>query len=353
MQTASQMLLQAEQRSRRVGEQFGAAAGGTQPRCGAQQVDPARLDEAQREQAAAEAALAEFRDALEQIEQVRAATATALAAAREAQSGADSARAKLAAEAQALAEVLAVKDGERWPPMVDALVVPDGLETALGAALGEELTSALDPDAARHWRELPPFDPPPALPEGAVALASLVRGRRRWRGPCRRLVWSMTKRLARHSSPLWRRARYWSRASGAIWRWDGYTIRAGTPTQAAVRLRQRNRLAALREQLAAGRANGGGGARRGGTRRRKRRRTPLPRSNVAAQHGTRRSNGCSARSQPRRSCTIRRRRPGRDSPRPNSRSHACRPTATKPRPRWHGRARRTRRCRTWRRCARR
>jgi chromosome segregation protein len=36
---------------------------------------------------------------------------------------------------------------------------------------------------------------------------------------------------------------------GAIWRWDGYTIRAGTPTPAAVRLRQRNRLAVLRDAL--------------------------------------------------------------------------------------------------------
>ena len=36
---------------------------------------------------------------------------------------------------------------------------------------------------------------------------------------------------------------------GAIWRWDGYTIRAGTPTPAAVRLRQRNRLAELRIAL--------------------------------------------------------------------------------------------------------
>jgi chromosome segregation protein len=36
---------------------------------------------------------------------------------------------------------------------------------------------------------------------------------------------------------------------GAVWRWDGYTIRAGTPTSAAVRLRQRNRLAVLREAL--------------------------------------------------------------------------------------------------------
>ena len=38
--------------------------------------------------------------------------------------------------------------------------------------------------------------------------------------------------------------------AGAVWRWDGYTIRAGTPTEAAVRLQQRNRLAALRTRLA-------------------------------------------------------------------------------------------------------
>ena len=38
-------------------------------------------------------------------------------------------------------------------------------------------------------------------------------------------------------------------AAGAIWRWDGYTIRSGTPTQAAVRLQQRNRLKDLRARL--------------------------------------------------------------------------------------------------------
>ena len=98
-----------------------------------------------------------------------------LAAARERHTAADATHAKLAAEARALAEVLAVKDGERWPPMVDALGVPAGLETALGAALGEELTSAADHDAARHWRELPPFDPAPKLPGGATPLAALVQ----------------------------------------------------------------------------------------------------------------------------------------------------------------------------------
>ena len=32
---------------------------------------------------------------------------------------------------------------------------------------------------------------------------------------------------------------------GAVWRWDGYTMRAGAPSTAAVRLSQRNRLAEL------------------------------------------------------------------------------------------------------------
>ncbi|HUN42759.1 MAG TPA: AAA family ATPase [Acetobacteraceae bacterium] len=249
-QAASQLLMQAEQRARRLGEQW-ARLQEERNRIAAQQVEPARLEAAQQEQAAAETALAEFHGAVEHIEQVRTAAAAALAAAREAQSGADSARAKLAAEAQALAEVLAVKDGERWPPMVDSLTVPDGLETALGAALGEELTSALDPDAARHWRELPPFDPPPALPEGATTLAALVQG-----PPALARVLSQVGLVddeavgEAHQSALAPGQVLVSR-SGAIWRWDGYTIHAGTPTQAAVRLQQRNRLAAVRARLAA------------------------------------------------------------------------------------------------------
>jgi chromosome segregation protein len=249
VQTASQMLLQAEQRSRRVAEQFGRLQE-ERARIGAQQVDLARLDVAQHEQSAAETALAEFRDALEQIEQVRAATAAALAAARAGESSADSTRAKLAAEAQALAEVLAVKDGERWPPMVDALVVPDGLETALGAALGEELTSALDPDAARHWRVLPAFDPPPALPEGAVALASLVQGPPALARALSQIGLVEDEAIGEGQQSALAPGQVLVSRSGAIWRWDGYTIHAGTPTQAAVRLRQRNRLTTLREQLA-------------------------------------------------------------------------------------------------------
>jgi len=248
-QAAGQLLAQAEHRSNRLNEQFRNVSQ-ERERIAAQQVDAAITARAADEAEEAEAALAATRAAVEQAEQVRAATAAALSSARDKQAAADSACARLAAEAQALAEVLAVKDGERWPPMIDSLTVADGLEAALGAVLGEELTSALDPGAARHWRELPAFDPAPALPAGAMPLAASVQGPAALARALSQvgLVENEDDGSA-HQSDLHPGQSLVSR-SGAIWRWDGYTIRAGTPTQAAVRLQQRNRLTGLRSRLA-------------------------------------------------------------------------------------------------------
>jgi chromosome segregation protein len=249
-QAAAQLLAQAEHRSNRLNEQFRNVSQ-ERERVAAQQVDPAIVARATQDAAEAEAALTSARTAVEQAEQARAATATALASARDQQATADSARARLAAETQALNEILAVKDGERWPPMIDSLTVADGLEAALGAVLGEELTSALNPGAARHWRELPGFDPAPALPAGATPLAASVQG-----PPALARALSQIGLVEtdddgfNHQSNLAPGQSLVAR-SGAIWRWDGYTIRAGTPTQAAVRLQQRNRLIGLRSRLAA------------------------------------------------------------------------------------------------------
>jgi chromosome segregation protein len=249
-QAATQLLAQAELRSNKLNAQFESLKQDRQ-RIATQQVDPALLSRATDEAAEAEAALASARTAVEQAEQARAAAATALAAARDAQATADSARSRLAAESQALAEVLAVKDGERWPPMIDSLTVADGLEAALGAVLGEELTSALNPAAPRHWRELPAFDPVPALPGGATPLAAFVQGPEVLARALSQIGLVETDQDGSdHQSALLPGQSLVAR-SGAIWRWDGYTIRAGTPTAAAVRLQQRNRLAGLRTRLAA------------------------------------------------------------------------------------------------------
>jgi chromosome segregation protein len=255
-QAAKQLLAQAEHRANRLNEQFQNASGEKQ-RVAAQQVDPAVIEQAAGEAGTAEQALADARAALEQAEHARAEAALALTAARDKQVNADSVRARLAAEAQALAEVLAVKDGERWPPMIDALTVADGLEPALGAVLGEELTSALNPGAARHWRELPAFDPVPPLPSRATPLAISVQGPAALTRALSQIGLVENDQDGHENQTNLHPGQSLVSRSGAIWRWDGYTIRAGTPTQAAVRLQQRNRLIGLRSRLAAAEQDAG------------------------------------------------------------------------------------------------
>ncbi len=206
------------------------------------------LQTAQQRRTAAESAASRLRDdARKSAETARAEASHALAAARDAASIAATARARLSAEAQALSDVLAVRNGETWPRMVDQLTVPPGLEAALGAAIGEELESAANTDAPRHWRELPPLDPAQPLPAGAAPLSTLVTA------PLALARALSQIGLAEDGAPLQPTLlpgqSIVSRA-GAIWRWDGYTIKAGTPTAAAVRLQQRNRLARLKQQLA-------------------------------------------------------------------------------------------------------
>ena len=246
----TEALTQAEQRARRVGEQS-ARLRDERSRVASQLVDPARIAAAEAERAQAETAIAAARTGLEQAERARATAQANLAAARERATSTDAARAKLAAECQALSEVLAVKDGERWPRMVDQLVVPAGMEAALGAALGEELDSAADTSHARHWRELSPFDPAPSLPAGVEPLAATVQAPAALARVLSQIGLAPDDQAGGFAQPDLLPGQMLVSRAGAVWRWDGYTIKAGTPTAAAVRLRQRNRLSDLRARLAA------------------------------------------------------------------------------------------------------
>lgn len=221
-------------------------------RAATQIVDPARLTAGVEGLAAAERVVIGARAAQDRGEAERSRAAPAAASARESHSRLDAARHKLLAETTALSEVLAVKDGERWPPMVDRLAVPAGLEMALGAALGEELAAADDPAAARHWRPMPlragTRDAGPPLPgqsmvEAVKAPALLDRA-------LSAIGLVQSDEEGDRAQPALQPGQSLVSAAGAVWRWDGYTVRAGTPTAAAVRLRQRNRLMALQSQLA-------------------------------------------------------------------------------------------------------
>ena len=101
----------------------------------------------------------------------------------------------------------------------------------------------------RHWLPLGLLADAPALPEGATPLGAHVKA-----------LPELERRIgfigivaddatgARAAAEL-KAGQQLVTVEGAVWRWDGYTMRAGAPSTAAVRLSQRNRLADIRQQI--------------------------------------------------------------------------------------------------------
>ncbi len=157
--------------------------------------------------------------------------------------------AALESEAGTLARILDIEKTDQFPPVVDALKVDAGLEPALAAALGDDLEASLDKGAPRFWDQPGNHDDDAALPAGAVCLADHVRGPDKLLRRLRQIgIVSQIdgRRLAGALKPGQRLV---SR-DGDLWRWDGFSVQAGAPTAAAMRLEQKNRLAALDGEIA-------------------------------------------------------------------------------------------------------
>jgi chromosome segregation protein len=151
---------------------------------------------------------------------------------------------KLSTEMRTLSNILRANDGDLWPPLVDAIKVERGYETALGAALGEDIDASADEAAPVHWRGLPPLAASEPLPEGAEALTRFVDAPP---ALARRLshIGIVSRALGQAlQSELKPGQRLVSR-EGDVWRWDGFTAAADAPSAAAKRLAERNRLVAL------------------------------------------------------------------------------------------------------------
>jgi len=246
-QALSEVLAQAGARVRRAGD-AAARLRAERDRAARAAVDPARLAAAGAEAAATGAALAGAQEHLDAAERARALAAPDAVAARAAQGHADTARVHLMAEAGALNEVLAAGDNGRWPPVMDQVQVPAGLEAALGAALGEGLAAAAGPGAARHWRDLPAL---PDRPVPGEALSAWVQAPPALSRALSGVGVVADDAAGEAAQPGLLPGQCVVSRAGALWRWDGYTVRAGTPAAATTRLRQRNRLAGLRTRLAA------------------------------------------------------------------------------------------------------
>ncbi|MFP6742494.1 MAG: chromosome segregation SMC family protein, partial [Alphaproteobacteria bacterium] len=220
----------------------------------AQSTQTGVLEDAEVAVVTAQAEVEVLRARVAEAEAGRVDSQTAVGAVRDTQQAAETTHAALVAEQAALTELLDGGDNDaksdKWPALIDQINVEAGMETALGAALGDDLAASSDTKAPLHWRGLDSAGDPPPLPKGATSLADVVAA-----PP------ALTRRLSqigvvsdddglRLQGALAQGQRLVSR-NGGLWRWDGLTAAADAATQTATRLRQRNRLKALDGELEA------------------------------------------------------------------------------------------------------
>ncbi|AMJ58979.1 chromosome segregation SMC family protein [Bosea sp. PAMC 26642] len=196
---------------------------------------------------------------MRETEAAATAARTALAAARERETQmrsplaeADRQAQRLETEIRTLRKLLAPATGDLWPAVIEAITVAKGFETALGAALGDDLDAAADASAPTHWRDSGDGAGDPALPAGVEALARQVRAPDVLR---RRLA--QIGIVSRGDGPGLRAqlqpGQMLVSREGDVWRWDGFTSAAEAPSPAARRLAEKNRLGDLERSAQAAR----------------------------------------------------------------------------------------------------
>ncbi|MGE4480295.1 chromosome segregation protein SMC [Acidocella sp.] len=259
-EAARRALTEAETRARRLAQRA-AETKADHDKIAATLIPPERVRAAETERDETETALAAAREAVTAAEGARAeaeakaaearSTAEAeLAGARSRAASLEAAATKVGTEYDALAAILAQKFGRESQPVLDAITVPPGLEAALGAALREELSASADPRAARHWRALPALEASTAKLQN---FAELTKGPEALKRALSHILLLPEGETGDLYQPNLSPGQILVSREGALWRWDGYTVRAGAASEAAVRLKQRNRLTELEHERAAAR----------------------------------------------------------------------------------------------------
>jgi len=231
-------------------------------------VDPALITGAEENAADAEQAAANAHDAAEAAEAERRQSQRLADEASEAAQTQINELARLEAEEKALADLLELGDPDLWPPVVDSVNVDAGLEAALGAALGDDLSAATDEAAPVHWHGMEARDDEaPALPDGAEALSLHVQAPDPLNRRLSQIGIVEDGEAGWRLQPLLHQGQRLVTRDGAFWRWDGYYAAAEAPTGAAVRLEQRNRLQSARAELGTARSAAGDAKERADTAR--------------------------------------------------------------------------------------
>ncbi len=193
--------------------------------------------------------LDESREGAEAADRARVQAQAARETTRDAFQAASAARSRLQAEADALRQVLAQGKGGDHRPVLEDTSAMSGFEPALAAALGDDLGAPTDASAPLHWDELGPLDHPPALPSGTEPLARFVTAPSQLARRLSQVGVVADAAAGEALRPALAVGQRLVSRDGDLWRWDGYTARAGAPSPMALRLAQRNRLRELEARL--------------------------------------------------------------------------------------------------------
>jgi len=217
-------------------------------RAAAPDVDAARhaLAELEQEGLRAEERLIQAEEAIATARRQESSTRTPLADAK-------AALARIDTEARTLTKVLNAGLSNRFAPVLDQIRVERGYETALGAALGDDLDLPLDQQAPAFWGDMQPLLSDPSLPSGVTALANHVQAPLQLKRRLAQIGLVTAIEGAERQRELAVGQLLVTR-DGDLWRWDGYRASADAPTAAAQRLAQRNRLQELQAELEGARA---------------------------------------------------------------------------------------------------
>jgi chromosome segregation protein len=166
----------------------------------------------------------------------------------------EAARVRLAANAfsterETIAKLLAPANEGDFPPAVDHIRVSPGYETALGAALGDDLEAPLAQEASIHWRRIDVSADDSALPADAEPLVMHAEAPPELARRLRQIGVVARADGARLQPHLKPGQRLVSR-EGDLWRWDGFVAAADGVTPAAQRLAHKNRLLELDRKAA-------------------------------------------------------------------------------------------------------
>ncbi|TCT38873.1 chromosome segregation SMC family protein [Martelella mediterranea] len=131
-----------------------------------------------------------------------------------------------------------------FTPLAELLSIEQGYETALGAVLGDDLETPLDETAAAFWHGNGDGTDDPRLPENVSPLSKQVQAPSEVMRRLRQ-IGLVQPQDAEKTMALLKPGQELVTREGAVYRWDGHIKSADAPSAAALRLSQKNRLAAL------------------------------------------------------------------------------------------------------------